>query len=212
MPYATCLVVDDGSTDETSRAAVAAGARVATLPINLGVGGALRTGFRYAVENGYEAMLQIDGDGQHDPRESEALFDVLPDADIVIGARFAGQGDYEVRGPRQWAMLALARVIGRIAHTELTDTTSGYKLCGPKAISIFAEHLPSEYLGDTIEALVIAARSGCKIAQVPVAMRVRTTGTPSHNPWRSAVYLARACMALTFAMIRPKRSFEGAAI
>lgn len=199
----TCLVVDDGSADRTSEVARAAGALVATLPLNLGVGGAMRVGFKYAVANGFRAVVQVDADGQHDPKSLPELVAGLDEADIVIGARFAGSGDYEVSGPRKWAMKFLSVVIGRICKTKLTDTTSGFKAIGPRALNLFARYYPAEYLGDTIEALVIAARAGCVVKQVPVSMRERAGGVPSHNPVKAAIYLARAFVALTFALVRP---------
>ena len=203
-----CLVVDDGSTDKTAQVARNAGAIVASLPFNLGVGGAMRLGFKYAVEKGFDNVVQVDADGQHDPAAVRALVAALDSADLVIGARFAGTGEYHVRGPRRWAMKLLAAVISRTARTRLTDTTSGLKASGPKAVRLFAKHYPAEYLGDTIEALVIAARAGCVIKQVPSAMRARTAGVPSHNPFKSAQYLARAGLALMFAYISPIRSAD----
>ncbi|HEY5223789.1 MAG TPA: glycosyltransferase family 2 protein [Microbacteriaceae bacterium] len=209
LPGVACLVVDDGSRDRTSATATLAGARVATLPFNLGVGGAMRTGFRYALENDFDVVVQIDADGQHDPAGVTALLAALDDADIAIGARFAGEGEYKVRGPRQWAMVVLARVLSRLAHTRLTDATSGFKASGPRALQLFADHYPAEYLGDTIEALVIASRAGCRIRQIPVSMRPRAGGQPSHNPFKSATYLGRACLALAFALIRPRIELKG---
>ncbi|MFM9920752.1 glycosyltransferase family 2 protein [Lacisediminihabitans sp. H27-G8] len=203
LPGITCLVVNDGSWDSTSAEARAAGALVAELPFNLGVGGAMRVGFRYALEHGFENVVQVDADGQHDPAGVLALLSRLETADLVLGARFAGEGDYAVKGPRRWAMLMLSRFLSRTAHTKLTDTTSGFRLSGPRAVRLFAEHYPAEYLGDTIESLVIAARAKCVIAQVPVAMRVRSGGRPSHHPVKAAVYLARAVLALFFALLRP---------
>jgi glycosyltransferase involved in cell wall biosynthesis len=208
LPGIAVLVVDDGSTDETSAVALAAGALVATLPFNLGVGGAMRLGFRYALESGFDNVIQIDSDGQHDPAGVPALLTALESADIVVGARFAGEGNYETRGPRRWAMRVFARVLSSIAKTKLTDTTSGFRVWGPAAVRLFAEHYPAEYLGDTIEALVIAARSGLTIRQVPVAMRARAGGVPSHNPFRSAAYLARASLALVFALLRPSSTYR----
>jgi glycosyltransferase involved in cell wall biosynthesis len=202
------LVVDDGSRDATSRVAREAGALVATLPFNLGVGGAMRTGFRYALESGYANVVQIDADGQHDPSGVPSLLEALGGADLVLGARFAGEGAYVVRGPRRWAMVVLGGILSRTSHTKLTDTTSGFRASGPRAVALFAEHYPAEYLGDTIEALVIASRSGLVIRQVPVSMRPRAGGVPSHNPFRAAAYLGRASMALVFALMRPPSTFR----
>jgi glycosyltransferase involved in cell wall biosynthesis len=211
LPGASVLVVDDGSSDGTTLEATNAGAMVATLPFNLGVGGAMRVGFRYATEKGYENVVQIDSDGQHDPASLPSLLAELDTADLIVGARFAGEGDYTVRGPRRLAMIVLASTLSRIAHTKLTDATSGYRLSGPRAVALFAEHYPAEYLGDTIEALVIAAKSGLRVRQVGVIMRPRAGGTPSHDPFKSAAYLARAVLALIFALIRPKSTYRVAA-
>ncbi|TFD19498.1 glycosyltransferase family 2 protein [Cryobacterium sp. TMS1-13-1] len=202
LPGVHCLVVSDGSTDSTAAVAHCAGATVLTLPFNLGVGGAMRLGFKYALNNGFEYVVQLDSDGQHDPSCVPDLISQLEVADIVIGARFAGAGDYSVRGPRKWAMKFLSSMISRIAKTPLTDVTSGFKAAGPRAVRLFSTHYPAEYLGDTIESLVLASRAGYSVVQVPVAMRPRAGGIPSHNPVKSAIYLARAAMALVIALWR----------
>jgi glycosyltransferase involved in cell wall biosynthesis len=203
VPDADLLVVDDGSSDGTRAAAEAAGATVCQLPYNLGVGGAMRTGYRYALRNDYDVAVQIDADGQHDPRSLPSLLEPLDRADIVIGARFATKDDpYKVRGPRRWAMVLLAGVLSRMAGTRLTDVTSGYRVCNRRAITVFAAHYPAEYLGDTVESLVIANRSGCTVTQVPVTMRARAGGRASHSPVRAAIYLFRAFVALTLALVR----------
>jgi glycosyltransferase involved in cell wall biosynthesis len=203
LPGVACLVVDDGSVDRTAIVATEAGATVAVLPFNLGVGGAMRFGFKYAISHGFRNVIQIDADGQHDPKNVPALLAELEHADLAIGARFAGSGTYEVRGPRRWAMRTLSWTLSRTARTKLTDTTSGFKASGPKAVALFASNYPAEYLGDTIEALVIAARAGCVIVQIPVTMRPRTAGVPSHNPVKAATYLGRVFLALGFALFRP---------
>jgi glycosyltransferase involved in cell wall biosynthesis len=213
VPHADLLVIDDGSHDLTAQRARAAGATVCPLPFNLGVGGAMRTGYRYALRHGYHAAVQIDADGQHDPRYLARLLDQLGTADVVIGARFATPDDpYKVRGPRRWAMVLLARVLSRLAHTRLTDVTSGFRVSNRRAISVFATHYPAEYLGDTVESLVIAARAGCTITQVPVTMRARVAGRASHSPVKAAIYLCRAMVALVLALVRdwPAQLEEGA--
>ncbi len=204
VPGIDFVVVDDGSSDSTRVTAASVGAPVLALPFNLGVGGALRLGFRYALHHGYSNVVQLDADGQHDPSQIPLLLDRLTDADLVIGARFAGEGDYEARGPRRWAMKVLATVISRVAGEKLTDTTSGFKAAGPRVVALFAREFPAEYLGDTVEALVIAARAGHKIVQVPVNMRVRTHGVPSQTPWKAAVFLGRVSLALVFALTRDR--------
>ena len=208
IPSARILVVDDGSRDGTAEVARAAGATVARLPFNLGVGGAMRTGFRYARSQGYDVVVQVDADGQHDPAGIPELVARLNVADLVLGVRFSGVGDYRVRGPRRWAMGVLSVTLSAVAGHRLTDTTSGFRASGSRAIEVFARLYPAEYLGDTVEALVIAARSGLVIEQVPVAMRPRLGGKPSSNPLRSTGYLARAVLAVLFALIRPRSLYR----
>jgi glycosyltransferase involved in cell wall biosynthesis len=196
------LVVDDGSTDGTATVARLAGATVCSLPYTLGVGGAMRTGYRYALREGYDVVVQIDGDGQHDPSYIPALLDALDGADVVVGARFAGTGNYEVRGPRRWAMAVLAVALTRVSGERLSDVTSGFRAVNRRGMHLFAEHYPAEYLGDTVESLVIAARTGCRIRQVPVSMRIRTTGRASQGTVRSVLYLGRAVAALALGLVR----------
>lgn len=201
-PHYDVLVVDDGSRDDTAAVAAAAGAQVCRLPFNLGVGGAMRAGYRYALRHDYDAVVQIDADGQHDPAYVDVLLRELDRADIVIGARFAGEGSYAVRGLRRLAMVLLSGVMTRLARHRLTDVTSGFRAVNRTAMAVFATHYPAEYLGDTVESLVIALRLGCRVRQVPVAMRVRAQGNPSQSPVRAAVYLCRALVALGLALVR----------
>jgi glycosyltransferase involved in cell wall biosynthesis len=201
-PEFDVLVVDDGSGDRTAQVAAAAGAAVCSLPFNLGVGGAMRAGYRYADRHGYDVVAQVDADGQHDPSFLTTLIAGLQEADVVIGARFAGEGDYRVGMLRGLAMRVLATVLSRLAGTRLTDVTSGFRVVNRRALRIFATHYPAEYLGDTVESLVIALRTGCTVRQVPVAMRPRAGGTASQTPVRAALYLGRAIVALGLALVR----------
>jgi glycosyltransferase involved in cell wall biosynthesis len=208
LPDADILVVNDCSSDRTSELAHESGVAVLDLPINLGVGGAMRAGYKYADRHGYDFSCQLDADGQHDPAEIPALLaraEEAGEADIVIGARFAGKGDYSAKGPRGWSMRLLAAVLSKVTRTRLTDTTSGFKLCRRSAIRVFSADYPSEYLGDTVEALIIASRAGLRVAQVPVAMRPRAGGIPSHGALKSAVFLGRAFLALIIGLSRPAR-------
>jgi hypothetical protein len=121
----------------------------------------------------------------------------------------AGDGAFVPRGPRRWAMSLLSGTISRIARTRLTDTTSGFKACGPRAIELFARSYPAEYLGDTVESLVVAARSHLVLREVGVVMRPRAGGQPSHGPARSAAFLGRAVLALGLALTRPRPELKG---
>lgn len=199
------VVVDDGSTDGTACVARAAGAIVLPLPFNLGVGGAMRTGYVYAKRHGYTRAIQVDADGQHNPANIAEVLKGLERADISIGARFADVGEYEVRGPRKWAMLFLASVVSRVANAKLTDVTSGFRAANARAIAQYVRYYPAEYLGDTIDSLVAGAHAGLTVTQVPVAMRPRAYGRPSQGPVGSTVYLFRSVFALGLALMRGRR-------
>jgi glycosyltransferase involved in cell wall biosynthesis len=202
LPDAHIVVVDDGSTDRTRDVAMSAGADVISLPFNLGVGGALRAGFRYAVRYGYTVAVQVDADGQHDPGEIPALLAALDEADLVIGARFAGAGEYAVRGARRLAMRMLAHSLSRRTSAPLSDTTSGFRAFNRRTIETFARDYAAEYLGDTVEALIIAAKAGLRVTQVPVAMRPRQAGDPKQGRVKSTLYLGRVVLALAMSRLR----------
>ena len=201
-PRVSVLVVDDHSTDGTAGEARSAGATVVTLPFTLGVGGAMRTGYTYALRHSYDVVVQVDGDGQHDPRDLPRLVAALDDADLVIGARFADGSRYEVGGARRFVMRILAAVMSLVVGTRVTDSTSRYRALGPRAIRLFAEHYPAEYLGDTLEALVIARKCGLVVRQVPVHMTAREHGRPSQSVLRSVAYLGRALVAIGLGLVR----------
>lgn len=198
------MVIDDGSVDATAERARDAGAQVLSLPFNLGVGGAMRTGFTYAKRYGYRRAIQVDADGQHNPDDIQAVLDGLEIADISIGARFADVGDYSAKGPRRWAMVVLARVLSRVAGARLTDVTSGFRAAGRRAIDQYVDYYPAEYLGDTVDSLVAALHSGLTVTQVPVAMRPRQGGAPSQGAIGATIYLLRSVFALMLALVRPR--------
>lgn len=176
-----CLVVDDGSTDRTAYVASQTRAAVLSLPINLGVGGALRTAFRYAVQHGYDAVVQVDADGQHVASEIEQLVACAEaqGSDMVVGSRFSGQrSDYRISVVRRSCIRLLAN---RVKATGLTvsDPTSGFRLIRKPLLEAYARSFPSHYLGDTFEALLVAGRRGYRVSEAPVSMRSRQGGQPS---------------------------------
>lgn len=195
-PGAEVLVVDDGSQDATAACAAAAGARVVSLPFNVGVGGAMRTAFLYAVRENYQAVVQVDADGQHEPAELDRLLDGLAEADIVVGNRFHPTSVYFVGGPRRWAMVLLSKALSRMNRSPISDPTSGFRSAGPRAIRLFAVDYPADYLGDTVGSLAIAIRRGLVIQETPVTMYFRQVGRPSKNALWSALYLGRATLAI----------------
>lgn len=201
---ATVVVVDDGSTDATGETARAAGAVVLRHPFNLGVGGAVRTGLRYAVEHGYETVVQLDGDGQHDPQDASALLSRLDqgDVDVVVGSRF--QFGYHLHRPRRMVMRLLSSIVSRRLGTRITDTTSGFRAFGRPAVEYYARHYPSDYLSDTVEALLLAADGRLRVGEVPVHMRRRATGTASTNPVSGAFHVARLLLVVAVHRFRPK--------
>lgn len=192
-------VIDDGSRDHTARAARDAGAEVLQLPFNLGVGGALRAGFRYAIEQGCSIVVQVDADGQHEVEDIPALVDALAggEADMAVGSRFLdADSTYEVGRWRKVAMRVLAWRVSRATGTRLTDATSGFRAIGPALLERFSYEYPVEYLGDTVEALVIAGERGARVVERPVRMYVRTAGAPSAGVVASAWYTLRVLLAV----------------
>lgn len=195
-PDADVLVVDDGSSDATAEVAHAAGARVARLPFNLGIGGAVQTGFRVAWDEGYDVAIQIDGDGQHPPGELACLLKPLVEgrADYVIGSRFAGPSDYQAPKTRRSGILLLSWLVSRIVGHRMTDTTSGFRAAGRRTIELFAAHYPHDY--PEVEATVIAARGGLRVVEVPVQMRARAAGRSSISPLQSVYYMIKVLLAI----------------
>jgi glycosyltransferase involved in cell wall biosynthesis len=177
-----CAVVDDASTDRTAAVAAAAGAVVICLPINLGVGGALRAGFRYAVDNSATTVVQVDGDGQHPVDQIGALLKQLDagDFDMVVGSRFApGGSSFPQSRLRRSAIGLLSTTLRRRGGATISDPTSGFRAIRDPLLRAFAMDFPAHYLGDTFEALLVAGRRGYRIGEVPVEMQARQGGQPS---------------------------------
>jgi glycosyltransferase involved in cell wall biosynthesis len=174
-------VIDDGSGDGTAGAARLGGADLVMLPFNVGVGGAVRAGLRYAEMQGYQRAVVLDADGQHDPASIRDLLAALDaGADMAIGSRFASElGDYGVSGLRRRAMRFLSLIVRVITGQRFTDTTSGFRAFDREVIELLARDYPAEFLADTVEALLLVLYAGHRVVEVATPMRPRAAGRPS---------------------------------
>ena len=176
------VVIDDGSIDGTRSRAISAGARTISLPFNAGVGGSLKCGFQHAVAHGYAAVIQCDADGQHPTKDFESLVNHanFHSSHLVIGSRFNGdEATMHVSRPRKLAMKVLSSVAKRTNQVEVTDTTSGFRLISQPLLGQFAQRFPGYYLGDTFEALNVAASNNYSVSQISVPFSNRTQGASS---------------------------------
>ena len=201
-PELEILVIDDGSTDHTARVARQHGARVVRLPFNLGIGGAMQTGFRYAFQAGFDAAVQVDGDGQHDPGELPKLLAPLEEdrADIVVGSRFAGERSYRAPMFRRMGIAVFAKTISLIARQRVTDTTSGFRAMNRHGIALFAADYPHDY--PEVEATVMVVRHELRLLEVPVAMRNRVAGRSSITASQSVYYMVKVLLAIFVSLFR----------
>jgi len=196
------LVIDDGSDDRTAEVATSCGATVVSFPVNLGIGAALQAGFRYAVDRGYTLACQYDADGQHVGSEIPKLLEPVRngDADFCIGSRFSSGGDpYRVGFVRRRVMKFLAGWISRMVGRRLSDVSSGFRAFGDAALRHFAVEYPHDYM-ESVEALVIAARAGLRIEEVPVVMQERALGESSARTPLAAYKTLR--MAISVLLVR----------
>jgi glycosyltransferase involved in cell wall biosynthesis len=204
VPRADVLVVNDGSADGTSRVARAAGVMVADLPVNLGIGGAMQTGYLFAKRAGYRVAVQVDADGQHDPRQLEKLLAPLEagEASLVVGSRrLAGPG-YRFPRLRRLGAVLLAWIIQRLTGLPVSDTTSGFRAADRRVIEAYARFYPADY--PEVEALVYLHRQGLRIREVPVLMRERQGGRSSITFSRAAYYMVKVPIASVIGALRGK--------
>jgi glycosyltransferase involved in cell wall biosynthesis len=201
-PEMEIVVVDDGSRDSTADAAAAKGARVLRLPFNVGIGGAVQTGYRYAHEQGFELALRVDGDGQHDPGQLGVLAGpvVAGHADIAVGSRFIAGKGFRSSLSRRQAIRILAWTVTLLVGGRVTDPTSGFQVTNRRAIGLFAAYYPHDY--PEVEATVLAAKAGLRRAEVPVVMRERSAGRSSIGSVRSVYYMVKVMLAVLVAVFR----------
>jgi hypothetical protein len=196
------VVVSDGSYDRTAEIARSHGAYVVSLPFNLGIGGAVQTGFKFARDNGYDLVVRCDGDGQHDPTElPKVLAPVLAgDADIAVGSRFVSADGYQSSATRRVGIRLLAAVVSAIARQRVTDTTSGFQALNRRALELFAADYPHDY--PEVEGMVMTIKHRLRLIEVPVRMRDREHGRSSITALRSIYYMAKVLVALFVGLFR----------
>jgi glycosyltransferase involved in cell wall biosynthesis len=197
------VVVDDGSTDATARQAEDAGAEVLRMPFNLGIGGAVQAGFTYALENDYDFMVQVDGDGQHDPDEIvtlQAAMTQSPDMDMICGSRFATDTGYIAPVSRRTGIHIFAFLLSRVVGQPVTDPTSGFRLYNRRAIQVFARDYPHDY--PEVEAVLMLHHHRLRMREVAVRMFQRGGGTSSIRSGKSAYYMIKVLLALFVGLAR----------
>ena len=209
MPDADVLVVDDGSTDRTAERAAAAGARVASLPFNLGLGAALQTGYRMAHQGGYEYCAHLDGDGQHPPAEVKRLLDQLiaGDADLMIGSRYhtPGEpvaGEYKPTFSRRLGISLFRTLLTLTTRQRFTDTTSGMRAGNRRAMELFADSYSPDF--GEIESLQLALREGLTVEEMQVSFLPREGGTSFLTPLRSAFFIFKNVIVLLVGQFKPR--------
>jgi glycosyltransferase involved in cell wall biosynthesis len=203
VPDATVLVVDDGSTDDTGLAAQAAGARVVRLPFNLGAGVAAQTGYKLAVREGYDCVVQLDADGQHEPADIPALLDVIArhQADVAIGSRFLGSVPYRPGVLRRTGMGLFRWLAWLLTGVRFSDVTSGFRAFGGDVVRYVAtEWYPTDYADADV--LITLRRAGFRLQEVPVRMYPRTGGRSMHSWLRPIYYVFKMLLSVALAPLR----------
>ena len=198
IPQADLVIINDGSGDDTEEKALKAGAVVASLPFNLGIGGAVQTGYQIAAEEDYDVAVQIDGDGQHDPVYTKQLIQPILEGtlDLCIGSRFLDETSeaYRSTWARRFGIRFFCRLLGLLTGLQLTDPTSGFRAAGRKLIRAFAAYYPVDF--PEPEAVKIAKRQGARIGEIPVRMRERQGGQSSIRYLATLYYMAKVTLAI----------------
>lgn len=202
LPGADIIVINDGSEDFTGQIARGLGVMVADLPYNMGIGAAMQAGYRYAAMHGYDIAVQVDADGQHPPDQINNLIAPVMEqkADMVIGSRFLGEGEYYPSFARHLGMKIFAFVVSVMTGRKITDTTSGFRAANKDVIRFFADNYPEDY--PEVEAIVLLRKAGFNIMEVPVRMEARYGGVSSITPLRSLYYMVKVLLAVFVDMLK----------
>ncbi len=201
-PFVDVLVVDDGSHDDTYERARNAGATVLRHPFNMGIGAAVQTGFIYAVANGYDVAIQVDGDGQHDPKFIKEMLDVIGsgNADVVSGSRFLQKRGFQSSFLRRIGIKFFQLIYRLLVGMDVTDCTSGFRAFGGDALRFVAKNYPDDY--PEPEVLIMLNKAGFKFREIPVVMRSRQGGATSIRGFKSLHYMIKVTFALIMHSIR----------
>lgn len=196
------VIINDCSRDNTKKICEEKGYNIVNLPINLGIGGAVQTGYKYAVKNGYDMAVQVDGDGQHDPKFLEEMATYLEehDADMVIGSRFIEKQGFQSSGLRRVGIRFFTFLINILTGKKITDPTSGLRMVGRNVLQIFAEEYPKDY--PEPETVVGILRRGMKVEEIPVIMHEREGGVSSISMKKSVYYMIKVSLAIIIERIR----------
>lgn len=209
LPTADILVIDDGSSDRTAAEASRAGAMVLSLPYNLGIGGAVQTGFKFAHRMGYDYVIRVDGDGQHDPQDLSRLLDIMQhqQVDVTIGSRFQPTSlrpqavpDRATTRPRRLGSWGFALLVSALTRQPASDTTSGLQCLNRRAIECLAADYAQDY--PEVEGRITLHRAGLRVLEVPVVMLPRSNGRSSITHARALYYVAKVLLATVMAVIR----------
>lgn len=190
------VVINDCSKDRTLQRCRENGVNVIDLPVNLGIGGGIQTGYRYAVEHGYDVAVQFDGDGQHDASYLQAMADRLErdDLDMVIGSRFIENEGFQSTGLRRFGINFFKFLIKLLYGGTITDATSGMRMCSRRVMEEFSVDYPQDY--PEPETVARLLRKKYKVREIPVVMRERSAGTSSINPAKSVYYMIKVSLAI----------------
>lgn len=200
-PEVDIVVINDGSTDDTAKEARRTGVQVISLPQNLGIGGAVQTGYIYANQNNYDVVIQVDGDGQHDPKDLRKLIEPIINyqADMVIGSRFVEKTAYKSSSMRKVGIDFFSKFVSLVCRKSYYDTTSGYRAVNKNGIELFSRYYPKDY--PEVETIVYATKKGLKVMEVSVDMNERYSGKSSITPIKSVYYMIKVTFAI---ILQPK--------
>ena len=196
------VIINDCSGDNTRQICEENGYNIVTLPINLGIGGAVQTGYKYALEHGYDVAVQVDGDGQHDPEFLSTMAEHLMDngLDMVIGSRFIEKEGFQSSALRRIGIIFFSKLIKILTGTLITDPTSGLRMIGRNAMALFAVDYPRDY--PEPESVVAVIQRGMKVEEIPVVMKEREGGVSSISLKKSVYYMIKVTLAIMIERIR----------